>query len=158
MRRAACPVMRLIAGFMLGLAAVPAYAAPPCAYDRVDIRWPGGGESFAVEVADDSAERAQGLMFRDSMNPGAGMLFVYEGPRNVAFWMRNTLIPLDLIFADSSGKVTRIHSNAIPLDETRIDGGDSVQFVLEINGGLAKRMGLQPGAVMRHPAIAGSCK
>lgn len=150
--------MRRALGLMLGLVAGPALAAPPCALDRVDIRWPGGSESFSVEVADDSAERAQGLMFRDSMNPGAGMLFVYEGPRSVAFWMRNTQIPLDLIFADSIGRVTRVHSNAIPLDETRIDGGDAVQFVLEINGGLAKRMGLKPGAMLRHPAIAGSCK
>jgi len=142
----------------LGLAAGAAMAAPQCADDRVEIRWPGGNEVFSVEVADDSAERAKGLMFRESMNPGAGMLFVYDGPRSVAFWMSNTLIPLDLVFADSTGKVTHIHSNAIPLDESPIPGGDSVQFVLEINGGLAKRIGLKPGAMLRHPAIAGSCK
>ena len=142
---------------VLALAAGPALAAPPCAADRVDLRWDGGAESFAVEVADDSAERAKGLMFRGSMNPGAGMLFVYEGPRSVAFWMRNTLIPLDMVFADSTGLVTRVHSGAIPLDETPIDGGNSVQFVLEINGGLAERLGVKPGARMRHPEIAGSC-
>lgn len=142
----------------LGLASGAAMAAPQCAEDRVEIRWPGGSEVFFVEVADDSAERAKGLMYRDSLNPGAGMLFVYEGPREVAFWMHNTLIPLDMIFADSKGKVTRVHSNAIPMDDTQIPGGDSVQFVLEINGGLAKRIGLKPGAMLRHPAIAGSCK
>ena len=69
------------------------------------------------------------------------MLFVYEGPRRVAFWMKNTLIPLDMIFADATGRVTRVHANAVPLDETPIDGGEGVQFVLEINGGLADAAG-----------------
>ena len=130
-----------------------ALAAPQCAPDRVDLRWPGDGESFAVEVADDATERAQGLMFRESMDPASGMLFVYEGPRRVAFWMKNTLIPLDMVFADATGRVTRVHSGAVPLDETPIDGGEDVQFVLEINGGMAARLGLVPGAEMRHPLI-----
>jgi uncharacterized protein len=130
-----------------------ALAAGPCAADRVDLRWDGGAESFAVELADEPDERALGLMFRRSMDPGAGMLFVYESPRRAQFWMKNTFIPLDMIFADASGRVTRVHSNAIPQDETPIDGGDGVVFVLEINGGLAQRLGLEPGAELRHPAI-----
>jgi uncharacterized membrane protein (UPF0127 family) len=68
--------------------------------------------------------------------------------------MRNTLIPLDMIFADETGTVTKVHENAVPLDETTIDGGPGVQYVLEINGGLAAPMGIGPGAEMRHPAIA----
>ena len=133
--------------------ALPALAAPPCTPGRVDIRWDGGGESFAVEVADDAVGRAQGLMFRESLDPGAGMLFVYDGPRRVSFWMKNTLIPLDMVFADGAGRVTAVHSMAQPLDETPIDGGEGVRFVLEINGGLAGRLGLAPGAELRHPAI-----
>jgi hypothetical protein len=125
----------------------------PCAPDRVDLRWPDGGESFAVEVADDDAERARGLMFRDSLDTGAGMLFVYESPRRAMFWMKNTLIPLDMIFADAAGRVTRVHANAVPGDLTPIDGGEGVVFVLEINGGLAGRLGIVPGAELRHPAI-----
>jgi hypothetical protein len=81
------------------------------------------------------------------------MLFVYESPRRAQFWMKNTLIPLDMIFADATGTVTRIHSGAIPGDLTPIDGGEGVAFVLEINGGLAERLGLGPGAELRHPAI-----
>lgn len=131
----------------------PALAKTSCAPDRVDLRWPGGGESFAVEVADDAAERARGLMFRESLDPGAGMLFVYESPRRAQFWMKNTLIPLDMVFADAAGRVTRVHSNAIPGDLTPIDGGEGVVFVLEINGGLAGRLGIAPGAELRHPAI-----
>lgn len=142
----------LAAPVLLCLAAA-APAAPVCATDRVDLRWPGGKESFTVEVADDEAERAQGLMFRDSMNPASGMLFVYDSPRRVAFWMKNTLIPLDMVFADGKGVVTRVHSGAVPQDETPIDGGEGVQFVLEINGGLAARLGIVLGAELRYPLI-----
>ena len=128
--------------------------AAACASDRVDLRWPDGGESFAVELADSADERARGLMFRQALDPGAGMLFVYESPRQARFWMKNTLIPLDMIFADGTGRVTRVHSNAIPGDETPIDGGDGVVFVLEINGGLAEQLGITAGADLRHPAVA----
>ncbi|MFZ1469129.1 MAG: DUF192 domain-containing protein [Paracoccaceae bacterium] len=130
-----------------------ALAEADCSDTRADLRWAGGRESFSVEVADDTAERAKGLMLRESMNAAAGMLFVYDHPQRVGFWMRNTLIPLDMIFADSRGVVIRVHSGAIPLDETPIDGGGSVQFVLEINGGLAEKLGLRPGAELRHPAV-----
>jgi uncharacterized membrane protein (UPF0127 family) len=67
--------------------------------------------------------------------------------------MKNTLIPLDMIFADERGVVTSVHANAVPHDLTTIDGGEGVRFVLEINGGLAKRLGIVPGSEMRHPAI-----
>lgn len=144
-------MLRAIA--LLLLLPVPALAEAPCAPDRLDLRWDGGGESFTVEVADDSQERAQGLMFRTEMSPAAGMLFVYDAPRNVSFWMKNTLIPLDMVFADATGTVTRVHAGAVPGDLTPIDGGEGVQFVLEINAGLADTLGIGPGAVLRHPAI-----
>jgi hypothetical protein len=129
------------------------WAEAPCAPGRLDLRWDGGKESFAVEVADDAAERAQGLMFRTELAPASGMLFVYEAPRRVSFWMKNTLIPLDMIFADATGTVTRVHEGAVPGDLTPIDGGEGVQFVLEINAGLAERLGIGPGTLLRHPAI-----
>ncbi len=128
--------------------------AQDCDPARLDLRGPFGQAQFHIELADDTAERARGLMFRDRMASGAGMLFVYEAPQHAAFWMKNTLIPLDMIFADAQGVVTRVHENAVPQDETPIDGGDGVQFVLEINGGLARRLGIAAGAQMRHPAIA----
>jgi uncharacterized membrane protein (UPF0127 family) len=125
-----------------------------CAPDGLDLRGPGGQQHFTVEVADEAAERSQGLMFREKMATSAGMLFVYEQPVHAKFWMKNTLIPLDMIFVDAAGRVTRVHPNAVPHDETPIDGGEGVSFVLEINGGLAQRMGIVEGAEMRHPAIA----
>jgi uncharacterized protein len=131
-------------------------AEAACSPARVDLRWEGGGESFAVELADDGAERSQGLMFRPAMDPGSGMLFVYESPRRAQFWMKNTLIPLDMIFADATGTVTRVHANAVPGDLTPIDGGEGVVYVLEINGGLAEKLGIVAGAQFRHPAISGA--
>lgn len=136
-----------------GVALLPLAAGATCAPDTVDIRSPSGQARFTVEVADDGAERAQGLMFRESMPSSAGMLFVYEAPQRASFWMKNTLIPLDMIFADEAGRVTRVHSNAVPGDTTPIDGGNGVRFVLEINGGLARRMGIAEGAELRHPSI-----
>lgn len=124
-----------------------------CAPDTLELKNGAGVQRFSVEVVDDAAERAQGLMFRESMPSAAGMLFVYERPNHAVFWMKNTLIPLDMIFADRSGLVTHVHSNAIPHDETPIDGGEGVVFVLEINGGLAKRMGIAAGSMMRGDTI-----
>ncbi|MEO1139279.1 MAG: DUF192 domain-containing protein [Pseudomonadota bacterium] len=130
-------------------------AAAECRDNRIDLRGDWGNARFSVEVADDNAERAQGLMNRESMATSAGMLFVYDRPRTVRFWMRNTLIPLDMVFADASGTVQRVHHEAVPLDETLIFGGNDIQYVLEINGGLARQLGIEVGSELRHPAIAG---
>jgi len=128
-------------------------AQAACVEDRLELRGDWGMARFRVEVADDVQERATGLMYRESMPSQAGMLFVYERPQSVAFWMENTLIPLDMIFADETGTVTRIHENAIPRDRTPIPGGDNIQFVLEINGGMAETLGITVGSQIQHPAI-----
>ena len=143
----------LLAALGLVASASLVRAEAPCAPDRLDLRWEGGRESFAVELAATPEARSKGLMFRPAMDPGAGMLFIYESPRRAQFWMKNTLIPLDMIFADGSGTVTRVHSGAIPGDLTPIDGGEGVVYVLEINAGLADRLGIAPGTEFRHPAI-----
>lgn len=124
-----------------------------CPPDVVDFRWPGGMAHFSVEIADDAKERAKGLMFREKLGLGAGMLFAYDTPGTVAFWMKNTPLPLDLVFIGSDGRVGHVAANAVPFDETAIPGGDGIQFVLEINGGLADRLGLGEGAEMRHPLV-----
>lgn len=124
-----------------------------CAVDRLDLRGEFGTARFTVEVADDARERARGLMHREDLARSAGMLFVYDAPLRAQFWMKDTPLPLDLIFMDPSGTVTRIHENAVPFDLTTIDGGPGVQYVLEINGGLARMLGLSAGDEMRHPAL-----
>jgi len=142
----------VIAGLMLALCAVgSAHAA--CTPGSLDLRWPGGQAHFTVEVAADQAAREKGLMFREHMASSAGMIFVYQAPIHARFWMKNTLIPLDMIFADETGLVTVVHSDAVPQDLTPIDGGEGVMYVLEINGGLAKRIGIAAGAEMRFDLI-----
>ena len=128
-------------------------AAAACSDDVVRVEGDWGHANFTVEVADDNQERATGLMNRESMGTLEGMLFIYDAPQRASFWMRNTLIPLDMVFASPDGTITRIHHNAIPMDETAIAGGDGVQFVLEINGGLAERLGIEEGDHLQHPAI-----
>lgn len=149
--KAALAAFGLIAALTSGQAASAA-----CTPGGIDLRSPAGTAHFSVEIADTGAERAKGLMFRDSMSTMAGMLFVYDAPRPVSFWMKNTLIPLDMIFVDPTGTVTRVHENAIPGDLNPVDGGAGVQYVLEINGGIARKLGIAKGSTLRHPAIAQS--
>lgn len=146
--------MKLLAA--LALIVVPGAAWSACQPDQVTFRTDGGTVRFSVEVADDAAERAQGLMFRESLPRSAGMLFIYERPQTASFWMRNTLIPLDLIFMDASGTVRSVHPDARPHDETPIPGGDDILAVLEINGGLASRLGIGEGSVMQSPLLESS--
>lgn len=141
---------------LLALLGASGTAGADCAPDLVELRNAAGQvQRFHVEVADDPEEQSKGLMFREKMAMSAGMLFVFPQEKHATFWMKNTLLPLDMIFADAEGRVTRVHSAAVPLDETMIDGGEGVRFVLEINAGLAAPMGIEPGAVLRHPAVAG---
>jgi uncharacterized protein len=141
-------------GAALILALMATGAGADCAPGAVELRMAGGSVMrFTAELADSEGERAQGLMNRPAMASSAAMLFVYEKPKHAFFWMKNTLIPLDMIFADATGLVTHVHANAVPMDVRKIDGGEGVTYVLEINGGLAKRLGLEPGAVMRSSVI-----
>lgn len=93
-------------------------------------------------------------MFRENLARYGGMLFVYDAPSRVSFWMKNTLIPLDIIFLGPRGVVRRVHANAVPGDLTGIPGGhDDILAVLEINGGLSAVLGIGEGAELRHPAF-----
>ncbi|WP_264213646.1 DUF192 domain-containing protein [Leisingera thetidis] len=128
--------------------------ASECRPGHAELRGDWGQAGFAVEIAASEETRARGLMFRESLPRGAGMLFVYERPQTAAFWMKNTLIPLDIIFLDQRGQVTSVHENAVPGDLTPIPGGDQVFAVLEINGGLARRYGIAAGTQMRHEVFS----
>ena len=125
-----------------------------CRDDQVELRGDWGTARFRVALADTAAERAQGLMHVEQMPRMSGMLFVYDRPQSVSFWMENTLIPLDMIFVAADGVVRNVHANAIPLDRTSIPGGsDDIQYVLEVNGGVAADFGIAEGSELRHPAI-----
>ncbi|MBK0329411.1 DUF192 domain-containing protein [Rhodobacteraceae bacterium F11138] len=146
--------MKTLVAAMFLLACAVQGAVAGCRDDQVWLRGDWGETRFIVEVADSPGERSRGLMFRKSLPRGTGMLFVYEQPQRASFWMKNTLIPLDMLFVDRSGTVTRVHHNAVPGDLTAIEGGADVFAVLEINGGLAESYGIIAGSQMRHPAFA----
>ncbi|WP_424932499.1 DUF192 domain-containing protein [Amaricoccus macauensis] len=141
------------ATLLAGWLAAGAGLAAECAPGQLDLRDADSVLRFRVEVADDAAERSQGLMHVEEMPRMAGMLFVYPEAQPVSFWMRNTLISLDMLFFDETGTLAHIHENAVPLDETPIPGGSDIRYVLEINGGLAETFGIEEGAELRSPAI-----
>lgn len=126
-----------------------------CEDARVLVKGGFGEVRFSVEIADTDAERGRGLMMVERMAPSAGMLFVFDAPGPRTFWMKNTLIPLDMIFVRQTGEIAKIHANAVPHDVTGIHGGDDIFAVLEINGGLAARFGMKAGDLLAHPAFSG---
>lgn len=113
----------------------------------------GGERSFSIEVADTSAEREAGLMFRENMADDHGMLFVFDGERDVSFWMKNTPMPLDLVFVGQDGKIRAIKRGE-PQSEAIISPGKPVRFVLELKAGTTAKDGIEDGDLLRHPAIA----
>ena len=113
-------------------------------------------ESFAkieIEIADSHEERKKGLMFRNHLDPGTGMLFIYDYPQRVGFWMKNTKIPLDIVFADKRGVVVNISKNTEPLSTNLINGGNNIQYVLEINAGMSEQLNLFIGSRLVNPII-----
>lgn len=111
----------------------------------------GGRElKFDVELALNDAERARGLMFREKLGPYDGMLFDFYREAPVSFWMKNTLIPLDMLFIAADGTIRSIHANAVPHSIETIPSEFPVRAVLEINGGSAKLLGIKPGDKVLH--------
>ena len=110
--------------------------------------------SFDIWVADTPQRMSQGLMFVRSLAPQRGMLFVHDGPRELSMWMKNTYIPLDMVFIDARGRIQQIVAQTTPhsLDTIRSDA--PALAVLEIGGGEAQRLGLKPGQHVNHPAFS----
>jgi hypothetical protein len=103
-----------------------------------------GLRRFKVEVARNAEEQSVGMMFRRSVGRNHGMIFPYDPPQPVAFWMRNTLIPLDMVFIRPDGTIARI-TTAKPLDDTPVPSGEAIVAVLEIAGGRAAELGVREG-------------
>jgi uncharacterized membrane protein (UPF0127 family) len=100
---------------------------------------------FRVELAQTTEEQAQGLMFRTRLGPDEGMLFPMEPPRPASFWMRNTVIPLDLLFVAPDGRIANIAANAKPYDETKLISAGPVKAILELPGGRAAELRIAAG-------------
>jgi uncharacterized membrane protein (UPF0127 family) len=142
---------RLALALALGLGA-PALAACPQALHTapLSIQTTHGEVRLTVEVADNDRTREIGLMCRKHIADDRGMLFDFKQPQEVYFWMKNTLIPLDMLFIDADGRVISIARNAIPMDDTPIPSSGPVLGVLEIGGGRAAALNVEPGDVVRE--------
>ena len=125
--------------------------ASPAGLEQIPltIRSDGRTHEFIVEVARTAEEQATGLMNRPALEPGRGMLFPYDPPRMTSFWMKNTLIPLDLIFIRADGTVARIAANAEPMSLAPIPSLEPVAAVLEIPGGRSAELGIEAGDMVR---------
>ncbi len=113
----------------------------------------GQDYTFNVEMATNSADQARGLMYREHMDNSSGMLFLFDDEDRRTFWMKDTLIPLDIIFIGRDGIIDHIHHSAKPQDETRITSEKPALAVLEINGGQTGTLNIVEGDKVIHPAF-----
>jgi len=145
-RRAFLCVLSLIFG------SVPAFAQEFVLFKKsnLEIRTSTGPKEFQVELAITDKQHSQGLMYRRTLAPRAGMLFDYGSLRRIRMWMKNTLIPLDMIFIGQGGKITHIVERTIPLSQVVIASKGLVRAVLEVNSGTASRLGIKIGDTVHH--------
>ena len=115
------------------------------AHDRFD---------FQVEMAVSPAQRSQGLMFRESLEENRGMLFDFGRPQRASMWMRNTYVPLDMLFIDAEGRITQIAANTQPLSDAVVASREPVRAVLELRGGVSAKLGIKPGDRVIHPMFS----
>jgi len=140
----------------VGFALILLLPPPPAAAfstGTLVLKTGSGPHSFTIEVAMTDQERALGLMFRRNLAADAGMLFLYDRPQPVSMWMKNTFIPLDMIFIGAGGKVHRIESNTEPFSTAVISSEGAVRGVLEVNAGAADAIGLKAGDEVIYPGL-----
>ena len=136
-----------------------AMAGSAVAQERVPLTIEAAGgarHQFQVEIADDDAERSQGLMYRRELATDHGMLFVFERPTMIAMWMKNTPLPLDMLFISADGEVVDLHERAVPFSLDTIAANLRARYVLEVIGGTVDRLGLAVGDTVSGAGIGGS--
>lgn len=157
--RAAALALMLALAAPAGLALAPLAATPaeaaPAAVEALEITSSTGVVTFEVEVARTDEQRTTGLMYRKSLGERAGMLFDFKVDQPVYMWMKNTLIPLDMLFIRADGSIARIAAMTTPLSTETISSGEPVRAVLEIAGGQARKLGIKPGDRVAHPLFTG---
>ncbi len=150
---------------VLALVAVAPVSAPlraqvpgQVSFERgeLDIETAGGRRHFVVELALSSDQQIQGLMFRRALAPDAGMLFLYDDDHEIQMWMKNTLIPLDMIFIRGDGTILSVAQRTVPRSLATIPSGGPARAVLEVNGGTAARLGIKAGDRVVYPAFGKS--
>ena len=139
------------AGLKLADAASAPDAAAIKSYEPLDIVTAGGKSHFEVEVMKTPDQQARGLMFRRTLDDDKGMLFDFGIDRPVAMWMKNTYLPLDMVFINADGVIHRVEERTEPLSERVISSNGNVRAVLELNAGVARKLGLKGGDRIVHP-------
>lgn len=150
--RAAPSIVVLMAAAMAGLGILTAAFDPAFAMRRETLKLltAQGEKVINVEITESNEEKARGLMFRTKLSDQEGMLFFYDRPQEITMWMRNTYIPLDMVFVRADGVVHHIEARTEPLSERIISSRGSVVACLELAGGAAERLGLKPGDRIDH--------
>jgi uncharacterized protein len=136
--------------FAIHFAAAPAFAQT-ADLQKIEIASKNGTHPFQVEVAANDADRARGLMFRKELPEGTGMLFDFQREQELGFWMKNTYIPLDMIFIRADGTIARIAAETVPHSEESVSSGEPVAAVLEILGGRAAELEIAEGDQVSWP-------
>jgi uncharacterized protein len=147
---------RHLVALALLLVALPAWALETFDTSALTIMTAGGPRKFTIELALTDAQMEQGLMFRRSLAPDAGMLFDFKAPARVMMWMKNTIIPLDMLFLDEHARVIDIHEHAVPYSTDTIAAKAPARYVIELNGGTVARLGIKPGDQVTSPYFARS--
>lgn len=129
------------------LTAAPAVFAGDMAFGRAEVRigTAAGVRLFHVELAETPEQRARGLMFRRTLAPDAGMLFLFPERERPTMWMANTWLPLDMLFIAADGRIVHVFPNAVPCSRLTISSPHPARMVLELGGGTARRLGIAPG-------------
>ena len=152
------PVLHRVRAMVIGalFCAAGAAAAASVSFEESPLTVDGanGQFEFVVELAVSPAQRSQGLMFRESLEEDRGMLFDFGRPQRASMWMRNTYVPLDMLFIDAQGQITQIAANTQPLSDTVIASREPVRAVLELRGGVSAKLGIEPGDRVIHPIFA----
>jgi len=147
---------------LLALTSILGFGASACSHSsearrrgepEVVLSTRAGEEHVKVEVARSDPEREHGLMFRQSLEPGRGMIFLFEAPQKLKFWMKNTYIPLDMIFIGADKHVVYVEENAEPLTLTTRGPDEDTQFVLEVPGGWSRAHGVERGVAVKFVDI-----
>jgi uncharacterized membrane protein (UPF0127 family) len=128
----------------------------PPRVDSIVIDTPAGARMLSVEIADTPELRERGLMFRHRLPEDRGMLFLYETAQPVAMWMKNTYIPLDMVFLRGDGTVAEVKTGTVPQSLDVIESAEPVKAVLELGAGGAAKLGLEPGTLVRHQFFGNS--
>ena len=146
---------RIVVAAAVALCAYAGDGAGAASFQPLEIVTKNGVQVFSVEMATTEQEKEKGLMYRKELPDGKGMLFDFSPEQQVSMWMKNTYIPLDMIFIRADGRILRIAENTVPLSEALVPSGGPVRAVLEVIGGTAKKLGIAPGDRVTHPIFSG---